>query len=318
MLARLKTLLELRAARRPAPPGLPATRWLVLEQGSNPSTDYYIRPQIEASGLPACFRHIDRDMPQEQDLAPGTRVVIVRYLTPAWAEALRRRHAELAEVIYFMDDELLEPRHWKDLPAAYRKKLDTYCRRMRPAIQRLCHSYWGSTPQLCARHAALGMRHIAPQALPEDRQRAVEPVPATGPVHIFYHGSSAHLAEMEWLQPVMAEVLAACPRAHFEIIGNHGVNKRFRGLPRTRILHPMSWPNYLAHCRAMSGHIGLAPLLPGPFNGGRSHTRIFDITRHAATGLYADAPPYAGHVPASQCLPMESTAWRDALIRLCR
>lgn len=293
-----------------------ATRWLVLQLGPNPSTDYYIRPRATASGLPVSYRHIDADPPSADDLSPGTRVVIVRYLTPAWAQALHRHHAQLAGVVYFMDDELLNPAAWAELPKPYRQKLARYCQRMHPWIDVLATEYWGSTAALCEAHADRRMQLVPPLPLPEDAH--VQPTPWTpdGPLWAFYHGSAAHRAEIEWLRPVVAEALAQNPRLHFEIIGDHEVNKLYRSLPRTRVLHPLSWPNYLSHCRSFRAHIGLVPLLPGPFNLGRSHTKVYDVNRTGAKGLFASSEAYQESAtlrPELRLIPMEEEKWLCAL-----
>ena len=303
--------------QRPPTPALQGTetkRWLILQQGPNPSSDYYIRPRVAESGLPTRWRHLEQDAPQAEDLAPGTAVIIVRYLSPRWAEALRTHRQQLARVIYFMDDDLLSPATWQGLPKKYRHKLATLCQRMYPAIQALSTDYWASTPALAARYPQQQMQIIEPQPLPEDHARPLTPIEPGKPLQIFYHGSAVHLDEIRWLRPVIAEVLERSPQAHFEIIGDQEINRLYRDLPRTRVLHPMSWPNDLAHCRSMKGHIGLAPLLPGAFNEARSHVKIFDIARCGASGLYANAAPYAGKAHAENCLPMEAQSWIDALI----
>ncbi|MEX8493230.1 hypothetical protein [Sphaerotilus sp.] len=308
-----------RPIRRPAPPTEPVLRWLVLQQGPNPSTDYYIRPRAEASGCPVAYRHLDLDLPTPADLPPGTRVVIVRYLTPAWAEALQRHQAQLAGIVYFMDDELLDPQAWQGLPAPYRQKLQRYCGRMHRVLTELVTEYWGSTAPLCERHADRAMQPMPPLPLVEDAGRVpIQPVPGE-PVQIFYHGTSVHIDEMRWLRPVIAEVLSACPLAQFEVIGDHEVNRLFRDLPRTRVLHPMGWPNYLSHCRAMRGHIGLAPLLPGAFNAARSSTRYFDIERCRAVAIAAATPPYLSDLsdrPDRRCLDMAPSIWSTRLIEM--
>lgn len=312
------------ASASAAPPRYtaPAERWLVLQLGDNPSTYYYVRPRGREAGVPVEYRHIDADAPTAEDLRPGTLVVIVRYLSARWAEALTRHRDGLAGVVYFMDDELLDPSAWKGLPAPYRKKLDHYCRRMAPALAALVSAYWGSTPVLCGRHADRQMLHTPPLPLVEDAGRVPVPVRAGEPVQIFYHGTAAHIDEMRWLRLVITEVLAACPQAHFEVIGDHEVNQIFRHLPRTRVLHPMSWANYLSHCRTMRGHIGLAPLLPGRFNAGRSPTKVFDIARCSSVGLYADVAPYAGFVGQEdvpgRLLNMRPADWVEALVEQVR
>lgn len=305
-----------RPTRPPVTPTEPVRRWLVLQQGPNPSTDYYIRPRGEASGCPVRYRDLDRDAPSPDDLQPGTRVVIVRYLNPMWADALRRYQPQLAGIVYFMDDELLDPQAWRGLPAPYRQKLQRYCGRMHRALAELVTDYWGSTAPLCERHTDRAMQLMPPLPLAEDAGRVpIPPVPGE-PVQIFYHGTSVHIDEMRWLRPVIAEVLSACPLAHFEVIGDHEVNRLFRDLPRTRVLHPMSWPNYLSHCRAMRGHIGLAPLLPGRFNAGRSATKVLDMARASARGIFAEQEPYTQPLVRNahgMCLPMQAEIWRRAI-----
>jgi hypothetical protein len=306
-----------RPIRRPVEPSEPVLRWLVLQQGPNPSTDYYIRPRVEATGCPVVYRHIDQDAPTGGDLLPGTRVVVVRYLTPQWAAALRRHLPRLAGVVYFMDDELLDPSAWAALPAPYRHKLQRYCGRMHRPLAELVTDYWGSTAPLCERHAGRGMHCMPPLPLAEDAGRVpIRPVPGE-PVQIFYHGTSVHIDEMRWLRPVIAAVLSACPLAHVEVIGDVEVNRLFRDLPRTRVLHPMGWPNYLSHCRAMRGHIGLAPLLPGQFNAGRSHTKLHDIERCGARALCAQQAPYRDapeSLASRRLLAMQSADWTEALV----
>jgi hypothetical protein len=310
-----------RPIRRPVAPTEPVLRWLVLQQGANPSTDYYIRPRAQASGCPVRYRDLDREAPVPDDLQPGTRVVIVRYLNPAWAEALRRHQPQLAGIVYFMDDELLDPQAWDGLPAPYRQKLQRYCGRMHRSLAELATAYWGSTAPLCERHADLGMQRVPPLPLAEDADRVpVRPVPGE-PVQIFYHGTAVHIDEMRWLRPVIAEVLVACPLAQFEVIGDHEVNRLFRDLPRTRVLHPMGWANYLSHCRSMRGHIGLAPLLPGRFNAGRSPTKLFDIARCGARALCAQQAPYHD-TPESlaerRLLALQPADWVEALVAWAR
>jgi hypothetical protein len=293
-------------------------QWLVLQWGSNPSTDYYVRARAQAAGATLRLRHVAEERPTAEDFAPGTRVIIVRYLAGPWVRALHAYRGRLAGIVYLMDDELLDPLAWRTLPGKYRGKLRRHCQAWHRDLAVLATEYWGSTPALCERHRALGMRHMPPLALAEDAGRLPAAVPAQGPVWVFYHGTEAHLEEMRWLQPIVAGLLQAHPRVHFETIGGPEVNRLFRALPRTRILHPMNWPNYLDHCRTLQGHVGLAPLLPSPFNAARSHTKVYDIERCGAVGLYAREGPYAGHVAPERgrLLPMEPGAWRQALDEL--
>jgi hypothetical protein len=273
-----------------------ARRWLVLQSGPNPSTDYYIRPRAVAGALPTVYRDVDQDRPSVDDLQDGTLVIIVRYLSRPWAEALNANAARLAGVVYFMDDDLLDPSAWVGLPRSYHDKLARHFATAASDIGTLASQLWVSTPELAARYAALDPTVTPPLPLVDDAPRSEREAALlhsdTGFVRMFYHGTRAHEAEIRWLRPIVAACLEACPQAHMEIIGDQEVNRLYRDLPRTRVLHPMSWPNYVAHCRTMRGHIGLVPLLDGRFNAGRSYTKVFDVARCGAVGVYTTGGPY--------------------------
>jgi hypothetical protein len=295
----------------------PVTRWLVLQSGPNPSTDYYIRPRAAAAGVATTYRDIDDDVPTARDFADGTQVIVVRYLSRPWAEALRAHAGSMAGVVYFMDDDLLDPPSWHGLPGPYRDRLARHYTTMAGEIAALTSELWVSTPTLRSRYESLDARVREPLPLVTDAPR---PLPAeAGVVRCFYHGSQAHDAEIRWLRPVVDACLEACSHLHFEIIGNHAVNKLYRDLPRTTVLHPMNWSNYVAHCNSTRGDIGLAPLLPTGFNAGRSHAKVFDITRCGAVGVYACMPPYDAIVRDGvdgALLPNEPEAWVRRIVDL--
>ncbi|ABX16301.1 hypothetical protein C6Q28_28245 [Burkholderia multivorans] len=295
-------------------------RWLVLHQGDNPSTDYYVLPRLQEQGLPVVYKNLDTALPQPGDLAPGTAVVIIRYLNARWARALRLHRAQLSRVVYFMDDDLLHPRAWAGLPRPYVKKLRKYCHAHTTDIRELSTEYWFSTQELRDRYPERAAQLIAPRALLEDARRLrVRHALPEAPILVFYHGSAAHEAEIAWLQPIVAQVLARCPNVHFELIGAHAVNALYRSLPRTRVVHPMGWANYRAHCRLLDGHIGLAPLLPSAFNAARSHVKAYDIARCRAVGLYAAPGPYQAvirHGENGLLLDNDPHSWVEALCAL--
>ncbi|SAK56469.1 hypothetical protein AWB79_02306 [Caballeronia hypogeia] len=219
--------------------------------------------------------------------------MIIRYLNDKWVRALYAHRPNLPKIVYFMDDDLLHPQSWRGLPRPYVKKLNRYCRAHTVDIHHLATDYWFSTQALRDRYPERRAKLVHPQTLAEDTG---SPDMKAGlrhsPILVFYHGSGAHQSEITWLHPIITKVLARCPNVHFELIGDHEVNKLYRGLPRTRIVHPLDWANYRAHCRLLDGHVGLAPLLPSTFNAARAHVKAFDIARCRATGLYAASGPY--------------------------
>jgi hypothetical protein len=305
----------------------PVRAWLVLDQPPSPTTDYYVRPRAAQAGVPVAYRAIQDD-PSPGDLKPGTLVIIVRYVRPKWVKALREHQAHLAGVVYLLDDDLFDPQAWRDLPLGYRWRLWRHQQALRPLWRRLVSTYWVSTPALAQRYPQLGAQ-VMPPLPASDEVESVPSWPAAAPspgrtVLLFYHGTRSHQAEMAWLQPIVAQALAACPHLHFEVMGNGPIQQLFRDLPRTRVLHPMSWSAYLAHCRWLADQhpgqrIGLAPLLPSAFNAVRSHTRVWDIARCAAVGLYADEGPYAQVIRHGQegwLLPPVASVWCEAIVSL--
>jgi len=138
-------------------------------------------------------------------------------------------------------------------------------------------------------------------------------------VRVCYHGTASHPREIDWLLPVIEQVQARSEAIHFELFGGRAVARRFGGLPRVSVLHPMAWPNYLAYTASHRCDIALAPLLPGAFNAARGPTKFYDYTRMGAAGLYSDVAPYRGFVRDGGdglLLDNDSERWIGAILTL--
>jgi len=141
---------------------------------------------------------------------------------------------------------------------------------------------------------------------------------------VFYHATASHRAEIEWLYPVIEQVLARDPRIEFEIVGDARTRKHYQKLPRTTIMSPMSWVDYqeflIAPERQQMRLIGLAPHLLTPFNAARSYTKVFDIERAGAVGVLAEEGPWskAGEVldlNRHWLVPMDRQSWGESVLR---
>lgn len=291
--------------------GLPApaigwgTRVLVLTEGENPSLAYFIRPLLRARGHTCDIADCRAAPPRTLQF---DAVVVVRYLPSAWDPVLARARHEGKPVAYFMDDDLLDRAAHSGLPLRYRYKIERLACLRRRAIESLCSEFWVSTPWLAGKYAAWRPAVISAAAPPS--------IPM---VSVCYHGTASHAAEQAWLHALVAELQSRCERTHFSIVGDAGINRRFRSLPRVTVLHPMPWPAYLAYTATHHCDIALAPLLPGAFNAARGATKFLDFTRMGAAGIYADVAPYRGHVRHDidgLLLPMQSEAWLHAIIAL--
>jgi hypothetical protein len=296
-----------RQAKRP-----PARRCVVLEEGaSSPSGDYLLMPWLARLGLEIVRADVRRP-PAEGELRTGDLVVLARYVPAAWRRPLQKRLRELAGLVYFMDDDLLDASAHTGLGAPYAKKLATLAASQRRWLEATADAFWVSTPALAAKYARLSPTVIPlapPPALLAQQQA----------VRIVYHGTASHAAEIAWLREVIASVQARCVHTHFALFGDHGVNRLYRELPRVAILHPMRWDNYVAFTASQQADIGLAPLLPDAFNAARGAVKFFDYARMGAVGVYTDVEPYRGFVRDGVdglLLPNDPGAWAGAIVAL--
>lgn len=143
----------------------PATRTIYLvEEGPNPSTDYFLMPRLKGITTPIIRCSWSSPLPSAQELTSAT-VIFARYVPTNWKRLIKRTHHTLAELVYFMDDDLWDYRAAAGLSLKYRFKLARYATRHRRWLQALHTTLWVSTPWLANKYSAQQPRLIMP-ALP--------------------------------------------------------------------------------------------------------------------------------------------------------
>lgn len=243
-------------------------------------------------------------------MLPGL-AVICRYTSSAEIKHLLRWKRAGVKVIYFMDDDLMDPLAWDGLAMRYRWKLYSEAYRFKKRLFAMVDEFWVSTPYLVEKYA-----WQQPVLVPPVRSESTAAIFQKPLVQVCYHGTASHAKELQWLFPVMGEVLSRNETIHFELFGDARVARQYRQLPRTSVLHPMPWQQYLAYTKSRRADIGLAPLLPSPFNAGRAATKILDYDRMGAVGIYSNGPPYHGcieHGVNGWLLPNEQAQWVAAI-----
>lgn len=239
----------------------------------------------------------------------GAFVVIVRYLTNKWKKTLALHRGQLHSLAYFFDDDILDVRAAQGLPLKYRFKLYRYGARNFDWLIRQDVKLFVSTPYLQKKYGDYGPQLLTPKQLstysdqtkdPTKQQPGYavasaykEPLKKEKRYRVFYHATASHRKEIEWLYPVMKEVLASSPNIEFEIVGDARTRSLYKNLPRTTIINPMSWEAYQQFIAQPGRDIGLAPHLDSPFNRARSYTKLFDIERAGAIAVLADNGPWA-------------------------
>jgi len=263
-------------------------------------------------GLPVRYVDTTLELPESFALPDEAYVVIVRHASRAWLRVLQRHRGQLAGVALLLDDDIPGALGCPDLPLRYAVKTAYRYLRTRRLFASLCDAVWVSTPFLQDKYRA-----VAP--------RLLEPLYLGAPFHAkshavtyFYHGTSSHRREVAFLVEVVRRVQSRLEHAHFEIIGGAGIRRLFRGIPRVRVQHPMTWPDFLAYTSSVHHAVGLAPLLDTHFNQARSHNKLYDITRCGAAGIYSDVPVYRSNVHAGcgVICPNDADVWADEICRL--
>jgi len=265
---------------------------MVLEPGRVPTTCYYVKGRLP-DGLPVRSHVSTGAPPGDLKIEEGTWVIIVRHASRRWLKELLKHREKFTGVTYLKDDDIPAVLNARELPWYY--ALWTFGKywKIRGLLSRVVSEVVVSTHELAGRY-------------PEANAVVWEPhYDDTSDYHpetlvYFYHATITHLSEMRWLVPVVRRVQHAVPNAWFEIIGNGEVARMFRGIPRVRVLHPMSWPDYQHYLASVRYDVGIAPLMDTAFNRARSHTKLYQITRAGAAGIYSDVPPYSEKVMDGQ------------------
>lgn len=279
----------------------------VVEERANSSTDCFVLPALADSGH-RVVRCGFTDVPAPDDLV-GAGVVFVRYVPRAWMKLVEAVGPRLPDLVFFMDDDVLDVRASVETPWHYRIKLARLAAGRLRWLRRQRAEFWVSTPYLRQKYAKWQPRLVLPSPVWD----AVELR------RVFYHGTASHDAEKRWLRPVVAEVVRRDDRLAFEIVGGQGVNRLYRGVPRVSVVHQMTWSAYQAFVATPGRHVGLAPLLNSPFNRARSYTKFFDITRCGAVGVYSPNSACAevvSHGVDGLVVDLEPEAWVEAILAL--
>jgi hypothetical protein len=299
-------------------PGLlihaPGEKVALLHQHAGSTIDHFLRGPLEALG--ARLVEVDSAAPPAlaslQEIRGCRLLVVVRYLPRPWLRPVQQARREGTEVVFLMDDDLLDPAVLADLPRAYRRRLWERITRLHSRLPKLVDRIWVTSATLADKYAPLAAERLPLRPHPDllvERPR----------LQLAYLGTSVHEAEFTWLLPLLHELQSRHAYTHVEVFGDHERNRRWRSLPRVRILHPMRWPNFLAETGCGRIDILLCPLLASPFNAARAPVKVIDAARCGAAGLYSDRPPYRGFVQHGRdglLLDDDPASWLAGIERL--
>ncbi len=285
---------------------------VIICSEESPSIDYFVKPFLANKGMSATRLGINENSAIHIDWHGVKLAVIVRYLPENWVRPLEAFRLAGGQIAYFMDDDLMDERSLVNLPAAYARKIRRLATHQLDLIEKLATEFWVSTHFLAAKYARWSPAMISARPGPSLLEFKKS-------IWVFYHGTASHQAELHWLIPIIKAVQERSFITQFEVFGDYKINRLYRSLPRVAVLHPMGWPTYFTYTGTIRRQIGLAPLMPEPFNEARAPTKFFDFVRMGAVGLYSDVPPYKDFIRSGVdgiLLPNDPDAWTAAIIDL--
>lgn len=248
--------------------------------------------------------------------ASDTACLVMRHHMRVGRLPRRRR------LIYFVDDDVDAGLTDVSLPFFYRQKLrmvehlagrrlsrfagvavvgsEALARLFRPVMEtHLLRPYWSEN--------MANLDHFQPLLAGE------------GWIDVAFLGSVVHRADLNFLLPVIAHLLAIEPRLRFHLPQRHVLPSAFDRHPRVLRIPGLGWTAYRREIARQRFHIALYPLLDTPFNRARSPNKIIE---HAVVGA---APVYSAdwaqsalvaHGSNGLLVPNDRDAWRHALAAL--
>ena len=271
------------------------TSVILVEERKNPSTDYFVLPAFSSNEFEVT--RYDFSTLVDSAALQGAVVVFVRYIPRAWKTLVTKHLSKIQSIYYFMDDDLFDLSATKNQTWRYRWKLFSKAYIHQAWLRKTHAQILVSTPFLKHKYLSVWQPElIEPKPLKKQllhiqtyqEQATLIREPESDraeEIVLFYHGSASHQAEIDWLYPIVKELLNRFPLLRFELIATTKVAKEFACLDRVTLVKPMGWSEYQQFLFKSKRHIGLAPVLDSPFNQARSYTKFFDITVAGAVSV---------------------------------
>ncbi|MEA2695834.1 MAG: hypothetical protein QOI66_105 [Myxococcales bacterium] len=200
----------------------------------------------------------------------------------------RRRAGRLTG--YEINDHFLAPQPWN--PTAYlasnlvSRSLSSQLARQADFLQFTVEALQKRFGHLNARRAVFGNQlwQMPPPRPPGAR--------ADGPLTIGWGGSLGHREDLRWMLPALQSFLGRHETVSLAIMGDPSFRELFAWLPAGRFSFTPggSIDAYYEFLGRLD--VGLAPLLPTPFNRCRSDVKFLEYAAHDVLALCSDLEPY--------------------------
>jgi hypothetical protein len=159
--------------------------------------------------------------------------------------------------------------------------------------------------------------------LPNQLERCPEPAPVrpsnkSPAVCLGFGGSYGHREDVRQIVPTLAALMKGFPQVRFACMVQAQMRPLFAALPqgRCRYVDPGDMAAYRRFVGSLD--IGLAPLLPTPFNVGRSDVKFLEYSAGGAVAVCSAGPTYEDSVQHGEngMVFANPTELNDVLVRL--
>lgn len=309
----------------PAREQVSGVKALVIRRRADPTDDLYVQAplrrltargniSLEALDFGWGLTAAGRLRPHLHDC---THVIVSRYCPGAWVKALIENRGRRFQLIYLVDDDIPAAAATGALPLTYRLRMARVARREFAAFLRGADRVVVTSRFLAGKYPADNVDLLEPANIWP--LRSLDHFQDPERIVISFHATAIHQGDLAAVAPALRKVHDARANVWLEIMTDGKVPLYLRRLPRCRVRPDLPWPQYREVVQSSQSHIGLAPLMDSPYNRGKSHIKLFDITAMGAAGVYSNRSPYAGvirHGVNGVLVEDRAEAWADTLIDL--
>lgn len=265
---------------------------------TTPTIDYYflgaLSSLVASGGTPEPGRPIVRL--GQHTFTHGRRAAVFRYATP---DELDRLRALDPERVYYLVDDMLPLAHaCPELPAVYRRRLMRFTRDLLPRILAFNPRVVAPSDAILRLFPERSCEHVDPAflAVASNHQHFA----TAGPFRLTFLGTRSHANGLDFLAPVLEQVLTSGQNITFTAFFGRYLPARVARLPGVENHAPLSWAAYRERMAGERFHALLAPLPDTPFNRGRSLTKLMEAAATGAALLASKRAPFSAAVESGR------------------
>jgi Glycosyltransferase len=240
-----------------------------------------------------------------EDLRGINALILYRCIQGSTLSLVRLARLTNIQVIYELDDDLLEPPEDESWGLRYRTSHLSQIIKLFLAEVDLIKA---GSPELAGRLKEKGFPAVYQPYSIQTRDLAME---ETGsPYRVGYFGSPHHRKDIEMIFPALLAIKELFEQqVEFEFIGCYP--EAWQQLNAKIFSYEPDYEKFLDFLTGRHWSLGLAPLRPTVFNAAKSNSKFRDYTAAGVIGIYADLAPYKDSIIDGQNGWLAKDSWQE-------